>query len=149
MFKALPNTKRTLSKCPKLFNIMSKWRNFAKSGPTDEELTFKMKSIEAKQIYLPTVRSDNGIKSSPILSHSCPKSSHVRVYFKSYFFKIAQKLVKYLGHFCNKMAAKIFQELPNLVTLLTTNPNERKQRSEQHRNDVKNYDVRVASGKRC
>ena len=76
MFKALPNTKRTLSKCPKLFNIMSKWRNFAKSGPTDEEL-------------------------------------------------------------------------PNLVTLLTTNPNERKHRSEQHRNDVKNYDVRVASGKRC
>ena len=32
--KILPNTKWTLSKWPKCFNILPKWRNFAKSGHT-------------------------------------------------------------------------------------------------------------------
>ena len=32
--KMLPNTKWTISKCPKFFNITPKWWNFAKSGHT-------------------------------------------------------------------------------------------------------------------
>ena len=36
-FQIFPNTKWTLSKWPKFFNIMPKWRNFAKSGHTELE----------------------------------------------------------------------------------------------------------------
>ena len=35
--KMLPNTNKTHKKLPNIFNILPKWRNFAKSGHTDEE----------------------------------------------------------------------------------------------------------------
>ena len=40
-FKILPSTKLTLQKLPKNWNFWPKWRNFVKSGHTDEDKCFK------------------------------------------------------------------------------------------------------------
>ena len=56
------------------------------------------------------------IKSSPISPQTCPKSS-----LRSFYFKIAQKIAKYLGYFCNKIWHQELSKSPNLVTLKTSN----------------------------
>ena len=61
-----------------------------------------------------------GIKSSSIISKVGPKSSHSSFMLKELtfcFFKIAQKVTKYLGKFCIKIVTKNFQKSPNQVKL--------------------------------
>ena len=59
----------------------------------------------------------DGIKCSPNYSKVAQKSRHNSFYFKSYVFKVAQKVAKYLDYFCLKIVAKKFQKSSNLVTL--------------------------------
>ena len=44
-------------------------------------------------------------------------SGHISFYLKFMFFKVGQKVNKYLSHFVKNYGKKIFQKWPNLVTL--------------------------------
>ena len=46
--KMFPNTKQTLSEWPKLFNVVPKWQNFAKSGHPAVRA-----SVERRRCYRP------------------------------------------------------------------------------------------------
>ena len=61
---------------------------------------------------------DVGVKSSPNVSKSCPKSSSSSFYARVRIFKITQKVYNHLGYFCYKFVTEIFKKSPNLVTLL-------------------------------
>ena len=46
---------------------------------------------------------DDGIKSCPIFFQYRPKSSNITFYMKVVLFEIAQKILEYLGYYCNKI----------------------------------------------
>ena len=60
---------------------------------------------------------DVGIKSSPIFSKSCPKSTQCSFCIRVRFFEITQKVANHLASFACNFVAKNFKKLPNLVTL--------------------------------
>ena len=55
--------------------------------------------------YLKPVWAD-GVKSSPIFSESCPKSSQYSFFIIVRFFEIAQKVINHLGFFCYKFCCQ-------------------------------------------
>ena len=64
-----------------------------------------------------SVWPDAGIKTMPFFILMAPKVSKVAFYSKVTYFKIAQKVSKYLGHFNEKICCYNFRTSPNLVTL--------------------------------
>ena len=68
---------------------------------------------------LQSVRPDAEIKSCPKYCKCWPKSSYSRFHSKVMFLQVAQKTTIHLGHFLRKkIVAQNFEKLPNLVTLV-------------------------------
>ena len=63
---------------------------------------------------------DVGVKSSPNISKSYPRSSHISLYRRVRFFKRPKKLLLIWATFARNIVTKNFQKLPNLVTLKTS-----------------------------
>ena len=59
-----------------------------------------------------------GVKSSPNVSKSYPRSSHNSFCIRVRYFKISQKLLIIWASFSRNFVTKNFQKSPNLVTLV-------------------------------
>ena len=64
---------------------------------------------------------DNGIKSSPNVSKSYPRSSRISFYKRVRFFKIAKKVPIIWATFDRNFVTNNYQKSPNLVTLWPIN----------------------------
>ena len=65
-----------------------------------------------------SVWPDVGIKSSPNFTNNAQKGATTVFTYRVMLFTVAQKISKYLGHFCKTICNQQLQKSPNLVTLV-------------------------------